>query len=64
MEWQLIVAMLLVGGALTYLLYSVWQAVRGKKSCGGCGCDAKPPSKEQATFVPVDQVVPRRAGKK
>jgi hypothetical protein len=64
MNWQLLLAALIVAAAACYLARQAWRSWAGKKSgCGGCGCGKAPAAAAgQRTIIPVEQLTLRRPG--
>jgi FeoB-associated Cys-rich membrane protein len=67
MDWQLVVAILLVVAAAGYLGRQAWRTWTAKKGgcAGGCGCGKAAGSAEgngQAAIIPSEQITLRRRG--
>ena len=63
MDWQLLVAAILVAASAVYLLGRAWRTwMVTKRGCGGgCGCDQTAIEvQNQAPIIPVEQITLRR----
>ena len=66
MEWQFLIVLLVVAGAVFYLAHSLWRSWSGVKgSCGGsCACGkglaGERPATGESSLIPAEEVTLRR----